>query len=70
VRTRTPGCPAPTGGGSNCEGVDSQQQLIPTIDIGSIMSQDFHRGTDWSRNVFDVECPGGCIEVTKVILLL
>lgn len=66
VRTRTPGCPAATGGGSNCEGVDSQQQLIPTNDLGPVMSQDFHRGTDWPRNVFDVECPGGCIEITKV----
>ncbi len=62
---RAPSCPPPRRGGAQCVGPPEEKR-----DGGfgqDFQSQDFHRGRDWSKNLFDVTCPGGCFEVVKVI---
>ena len=70
-RNRVASCPAASNGGAQCDGNSQDFRDGGPVgewgDFGETKTQDFHRGADWHKNRFDVQCPGGCFEIIKVI---
>jgi len=69
-RTRTPGCVLASGGGKECVGATQETKNYREVitQTGPMVNRDFHNHGDLESMKFDIECPGGCIQIHKTMM--